>query len=159
MKVIFLDIDGVLNVYPPGRDEYGDHFMPHLIENLKYILDNTGAKIVVSSSWRLCGEQTMKEMWEKRNLPGEVIGITPNMTYGINCNTSTPRGKEIERWLYTNIGIESYVILDDDSDMLEDQMINFVRTSDNPTHPDHVDIGYGLTRICAEQAIEILNRK
>lgn len=77
MKIIFLDIDGVLNVYPQGHDEYGAIFHPHLVENLKLILDQTGAKIVVSSTWRRSGLSIMKEMWEKRGLPGEVIDITP----------------------------------------------------------------------------------
>jgi hypothetical protein len=43
--------------------------------------------------------------------------------------------------------------------MLPSQMSNFVRTANNQDHPDCVDIGYGLTKICAEKAIEILNRE
>jgi hypothetical protein len=50
-------------------------------------------------------------------------------------------------------------ILDDDDDMLQSQRINFVRTSDNINHPDCIDIGYGLTNICSNDAIRILNRK
>ena len=40
--------------------------------------------------------------------------------------------------------------------MLKPQMNNFVQTSDNPDHEDC--IGYGLTKICAEKAIKILNK-
>lgn len=32
-----------------------------------------------------------------------------------------------------------------------------MRTANNQTHPDCIDIGYGLTRQCAERAVEILN--
>ena len=49
------------------------------------------------------------------------------------------------------------MILDDDIDMLPEQLSNFVQTSDNKSHPDCVDIGYGLTKICSDKAIEILN--
>merc|ERR1719316_623635 len=43
-KVIFLDVDGVINI-PRGMDK-------KLITNLKGIVDDTGAKIVLSSDWR-----------------------------------------------------------------------------------------------------------
>jgi hypothetical protein len=98
------------------------------------------------------------DMWDFRNLPGEVIGITPNLTYGRGFSDHTPRGVEIQQWLDEHPDVTNYVILDDDSDMLEHQMKNFVVTFDNVDHPDSVDIGYGLTKICAEKAIEILNR-
>ena len=96
-------------------------------------------------------------MWEFRGLPGEVIDITPNLTYGHGLTTHTPRGKEIQQWLDEHPEVTNYVIFDDDSDMLEHQMNNFICTFDNVDHPDSVDIGYGLTKICAEQAIKILN--
>jgi hypothetical protein len=156
MKVIFLDIDGVLNVYCQSRDEYGCIFHDHLVDNLKWVIEQTGAKIVVSSSWRLSGEKSIMDMWNFRNLPGEVIGITPNLSYGVKLNTYTPRGKEIQQWLDEHPEVTNYVIFDDDSDMLEHQMKNFICTFDNIDHPDSVDMGYGLTMICAEQAIKIL---
>ena len=39
MKVIFLDIDGVLNVGYPGHDDYGRLFHPEFVDNLKRIVD------------------------------------------------------------------------------------------------------------------------
>lgn len=158
MKAIFLDIDGVLNVYCESRDEYGCVFHDHLVDNLRWVIDQTGAKIVISSTWRLSGEKAIMDMWDFRNLPGEVIGITPNLTYGRGFSDHTPRGVEIQQWLDEHPDVTNYVILDDDSDMLEHQMKNFICTFDNQDHPDSVDIGYGLTKICAEKAIEILNR-
>lgn len=156
MKVIFLDIDGVLNLYCESRDEYGCCFHQHLVDNLKRLIDKTGAKIVISSTWRFSGLVIMKEMWEKRNLPGEVIGITPNFMkhYG----TTLCRGKEIDSYLEEHPEITNYVILDDDSDMEPHQLKNFVMTSGNTDHSDPVDIGYGLTKECTDLAIEILMR-
>lgn len=43
--------------------------------------------------------------------------------------------------------------------MLIGQKDNFVKCSDNKDHGDCVDIGYGLTKVCADKAIEILNKK
>jgi hypothetical protein len=150
MKVIFLDIDGVLNVIGKGRDEFGQCFHKHFEDNLKWIIEQTGAKIVISSTWRMNGLSEMQRMWRHRNLAGEVISITPYIN-------NRKRGKEIQSWIDSN-EISSYVIIDDDTDMLSSQENNFVRTSDNIDHPDCVDIGYGLTKKCAEKAVKILNR-
>jgi len=149
-KIILLDIDGVLNVDFPSHDEYGRCFHPNFVDNLKYIIDETGAKIVISSTWRFSGLVIMKEMWEKRNLPGEVIDITPHIDI---CK----RGEEIEYWLKNN-EVDSYVIIDDDNDMLENQQQNFVKTSKNVSHEDNINNGMGLTLKCAEKAIKILKK-
>jgi len=165
MKIIFLDIDGVLNVIPQGYDKYGGEFHEHFVENLRHIIDETDAKIVITSSWRYEGLDTMRNMWADRNLPGEILDITPNEVFLVKKAKlfehydEIDRGHEIKYWLDNHADVESYVILDDDSDMLKEQMDNFVRCSGNRTHPDSVDIGYGLTRICAEKAINILKGK
>jgi len=46
MKVIFLDFDGVITVPPKW------YLKADKIKYIKQIVDTTGAKIVVSSSWR-----------------------------------------------------------------------------------------------------------
>ncbi len=193
MKIIFLDIDGVLNVcYNGAHDEYGQAFHPHFVENLKKIVDETGAKIVVSSSWRKSGLIEMKNMWRDRSLPGEVIDTTCSLylkkggsiqfwndklnehpTPSIN-GYSIPRGCEIDYWLrekgyyecnwsakkqleiIKESGIESYVIFDDDSDMLLCQRRNYIKTS-GLDHYDAVE-GFGLTEECSIRAISILNK-
>jgi hypothetical protein len=162
MKIIFLDIDGVLNVIPQGRDKYGVIFHSEFIENLKEIIDKTNAKIVISSSWRSDGLDVFKNMWKYRNYPGDVIDITPISYFNENLesdpNIEIIRGHEIKYWLNnTKHEIENYVILDDDDDMLQEQLDHYVKTADNPDHLDCIDIGYGLTKLCAEKAIQILN--
>lgn len=168
MKLIFLDIDGVLALIHKERDEYGVLFHPEFVENLKLIIESTGAKIVISSSWRSSGLEIMQEMWVKRGLPGEVIAITPRSKHRF-------RGLEIEEFLSNNMQFQrinyskelqknyietskckNYVILDDDSDMTYNQREHFVKCSCNFTHSDSLG-GYGLTKQCAEQAIKILN--
>jgi hypothetical protein len=155
MKVIFLDIDGVLNVIPQEHDKWGAHFHKHFVDNLKRIIDVTGAKIVITSTWRMGnGLPGMIEMWKERELPGEVVGVTPNFMW--KTGSTLQRGKEIDAYLEENPEITNYVIIDDDSDMEPHQLENFVMTSGNVDHSDCVDIGYGLTKECSEWAIKIL---
>jgi len=163
MKVIFLDIDGVLNVASKNRDEYGQIFTKRFVDNLSHIISETNAKIVVSSTWRMRGLNWIKELWIHRNLPGNVIDITTDCAQLISKEKfefydQVERGHEIQEWIDDHPEIESYVIIDDDNDMLESQRYNFVRTANNINHPDCEDVGYGLTKICAEKAIRILNQ-
>lgn len=164
MKIIFLDIDGVLNVYCEGRDVFGCTFHKHFEDNLRWIIEQTGAKIVISSTWRYSGLKVMQEMWISRDLAGEVIDITPNEVDVVKRGTCefydlVERGHEIQQWLDDRTDVDSYVIIDDDNDMLKSQKDNFVLTVNNRDHEDCVDMmGYGLTKKCAEKAIEILNK-
>lgn len=177
MKLIFLDIDGPLNVIPQGHDEYGGIFHQHFVDNLAKIIDATGAKIVLSSSWRKSSLKIMQEMWVKRGLPGEIIDVTPTLRlrkggsiifWNDKLNQkktpsisgySIPRGCEIDYWIRNEAAetIESYVIIDDDTDMLMHQKDKFVQCSGNTNDEDCIDLGFGLTNKCTEKAIEILN--
>jgi hypothetical protein len=139
MKVMFLDIDGVLNSSDnmsaqanlwhidnkhKSRDKFGHLFDERCVRWLQYIIYKTNCKIVISSTWRYSGLEEMKKMWEERNLPGEIIDITPDCS---NLRKSgiyivVKRGDEIEKWLTDNKeNVDSYVIVDDDDDMLEHQ--------------------------------------
>jgi hypothetical protein len=168
-KIIFLDIDGVLNpsYYSnalhkmwhnsngiiKSRDEHGQLFFPYNCDALVRIIHSTNAKIVISSRWRLQGEIAMKELWQARNLAGEIIGITPTEQEVVDSGKSefydmVCRGMEIDYWIQKNNYKGSYVIIDDTDDVLDTQRQFFVQTNSN----------YGLTIIDADKAIEILNR-
>jgi len=123
MKIIFLDIDGVVNNQDitrfhqgrAGEYAYGvftgeDYFDPHCVENLNEIIRTTGAKLVISSSWRLLFDmETLSDFFVKQKIEGEIIDYT-NRYKG-------ERGHEIQEWLTRHPEVESFVILDDDSDM------------------------------------------
>ena len=163
-KVLFLDIDGVLNtkywytqmdkITP--KDKYGYAFDPNAVANLKKILDETGADIVISSSWKCMGLSQLEEMWENRGLPGKIIGITPNSVSDemlLNADIDNMelfhiRGTEIREWLRKNSKrVSHYAILDDMDNMLPEQQDHFV----------WIDPDIGITDRNAVQAIMILN--
>lgn len=151
VKVIFLDIDGVLNhekhyewlmttdeptplqrVYPYSE------FNPTSCRYLCDIINETGAKIVVSSSWRLDGEARLNSLFKHFGIP-RIYDVTPCL--------NTARGIEIGAWLAAHPEVTNYVILDDDEDMNVEQIPFFIKT--NP----YAD---GLNEMVKHKAIEIL---
>lgn len=118
-KIIFLDVDGVLNgggVYATICDImfevasrtnwkwlkrlYKKHFKPYelhasKLRRLNKIVEKTGAKIVVSSSWRNA-TQPYEELIQTLSKYGiKVIGKTDNLP-------NATRGNEIFKWLIDN---------------------------------------------------------
>jgi hypothetical protein len=106
MKVIFLDIDGVLNTFATRRRNGIDDIDPSRLEMLHQLVDDTGAKVVLSSTWRTM--HTIEDMSQRLRL--QLIGYTPYLS-------GSPRGEEIDRWFYDNEHVDSFVILDDRNDM------------------------------------------
>lgn len=135
MKVVFLDFDGVVNI-PSGdfikdhpiitcghtaEDELNDTVGMGLVNAL--CLENN-AEIVVSSSWRTAGLEKMRNLLYRSGLDKriKVQGCTP---FGISF--SGMRGKEIRAYLKDRKEITDYVILDDDSDFLDEQKPHLVK--------------------------------
>lgn len=148
MNIIFLDIDGVMNHanhFVRSKKHILQEFCPISERNLKRIISECNAKIVVSSSWRKIGESVDGSIGEwlfsHYGLEDDVIGVTPYLKNEI-------RGKEIESYLKNcQHPVNNFVILDDDSDMGE--LSNYLV---------HTDYMYGLTDEKCELAIKILNR-
>lgn len=123
MRVIFLDIDGVLNSW--GTKERLDGYIfiePSKVELLKQLVDRTGAKIVLSSTWRH-GWSDLDDGVETIDAR-LFIGLRDKLKeYGLEFSGYTPiidfgqrwRGAEIKKWICEWQGelIESFVILDD----------------------------------------------
>ncbi len=155
LKVIFLDIDGVLN-----SNDYIDYALdnnikgiledinPKTIQMLKFAIDATDAQIVLSSSWRDTSRfKELKELFLK---------------YGINLNEKTPvlnneRGLEIKQYLKEHINIEQYLILDDEIfDSFDEELKeNLILTKEN--QKDY-SFGEGLQIKHIEQIIERFGR-
>ena len=146
MKVIFLDIDGVLNTSKTFIDIYNEYQKTghkrleidlFRLEFLKSIVDSTGAVIVLSSSWRFYGQMKngqfiplndkmakFIELLKKYDL--YIYDITPKDELGIRQN-------EIAAWLKYK-DVESFIIIDDDSydltKYLSHELIKTSTTSD-----------------------------
>lgn len=157
IKIVFLDIDGVLNskefyeglpykkydsYLDAGYTEEQAYGMVNLdsvpIAKLNYLISQTGVKIVVSSSWR--GDSALQEIFTIMGIP-HFIDITP-------YHKDRHRGTEIQMWLDKHPEVENYVILDDDNDMLDSQLEHFVQTD---------WMKRGLNDENVKQAIKILN--
>lgn len=136
-KLIFLDLDGVLNnsamqisreVWEQVNDiqtHRYDRLSSVNIKSLNDLTDKTGAKIVISSTWRMLYDlDELQDTLYSAGVRGEIIGVTPIL------GADTIRGNEIYRYIKDNYCWEveqklRYVILDDDSDMLYWQRNNF----------------------------------
>jgi hypothetical protein len=150
--VIFLDFDGVLNTEQyqarlavdgkPTKDAWGPLFDPRAVDNLRLIIDNADAAIVISSSWRYAHSLgSLRMMWELRGLPGEIFDT-------LACGaTYISRGEEIECWLDKH-GRPDYVIIDDLDDFFPAQQPRYVET--NPI--------VGITEADAQKAIKMLQK-
>ena len=133
MKIIFLDIDGVLNNYATLGE--GINWEPDLVKILNRIIKETKAEIVLSSTWR---QITQYRDVIKNDMKINYIGKTPKLW--------KKRGVEIQTWLDENPGVENFIILDDDSDMVH-LMPHLLQT----------DGEFGLTNEIANEAIKRLN--
>lgn len=125
-KVLFLDIDGVLNstrtaaawgYYPLGFDNM-QAFDGTALQLVRQLCTKGGVQVVLSSSWRLFF--TAKQVADGLNLP--VVDTTP-------CFLHDVRGTEIAAWLSENPDVTHYVIVDDSADMLKSQQDAFVQTN------------------------------
>ena len=176
MKVLFLDIDGVLN---SDRTLYEDISLENdLIMNLKDIIDKTGAKIILSSSWRVIPTALQKLMNRldafDLHLSGltcegvevsfvEAMGFKPTKKYlddrfgfeisydkdpNKKYDITFDRGAEILKWLCDHDDCK-YVILDDD---IED-----IKPYFKPEAIIKTSYKTGLTKKDANKVIEALN--
>ena len=149
MKILFLDFDGVLNSekYLKRSGSFGVALDPERMALLRGIIDKTGAKIVLTTSWR--------EYWEKESDLCQEAGREINRffgEFGLSVFDKTQKiGKEregeIEAWLEANPETEKFAVLDDrflDSKIIRE---HFVKT-DNYKN--------GLSREDAQRVIEIL---
>ena len=159
MKVIFLDIDGVLNAHEYDPEVLSGQIRRDKVDLLNRILKVTGAKIVMSSAWRYLvhrGECSLKgPEWLLRShgmLANRLIGVTRTDTQLIRGRydgtqhwpADNERGQQISDWLVDNT-VDAYVVIDD-LDLGISGMHPFV----------HTDGTVGLTEVDAEKAINIL---
>ena len=148
-KIIFLDIDGVLN-----HVNTKEPINLEKVKLLKHIVKSTQSKIVLSSSWRVCNEpntpQYSQWLYLLDVLSSENLSISDVTPYkGFN------RPLEISIWLKSHPEVISWISLDDDfsAEDYEDEGLDpnrLIFTS---------YFGEGLTLDLAKKAITLLKER
>ncbi|CAB4196772.1 hypothetical protein UFOVP1290_292 [uncultured Caudovirales phage] len=163
IKLIFLDIDGVLNSNrymksPQYFDETKDydprgmeiinkahhtHLNPEAVRLVNLLVDKTGAEVILSSTWRnRYSIDEMNAMLSMRGATFKIVGITPVFF------SFRGRGGEIKDFLEDLDGEITFVILDDINQFHDygfDEQ--FIQTTEED----------GLTMAHIERAIKVLN--
>ena len=153
MKLIFLDVDGVINStrsavaygnFPSPPDGYHRYskFDDIAVRMIRRACKECDAQIVLSSTWRLCSDEEFMAFRKTLKLP--MGACTPRLI-------GEKRGVEIKQWLdsHPQHNVEKYAIVDDDSDMLPEQINNFVK----------VDGRNGFSFGNYQRLVEILGKK
>lgn len=142
MKIVFLDIDGVMNT-PDTWNESAEHQISDVkCELLKQLSEEMNCKVVLSSSWR--------NVPRLRNIVGRKLA-----QYDIEMYDCTPilnnakKGDEIREWLNCHPYVTSFVIFDDEDCMGEFTKTNLIR----------IDFMEGLQQKHISTAINILKAK
>lgn len=101
-KIIFLDVDGVLNRAFAGNEDFDEK----CLEIFKDLVVSTGAKIVVHSSWKYSPEMLEKLRLKLAEYELEIYDVTPDF--------KMDRDVEILQWMKDhNFDKEHWVMLDD----------------------------------------------
>lgn len=161
-KFILVDFDGVLTSVRytlQCRQEhrqpntYGlDWFDPACLQALKTIVDQTGAGIVISSSWRELGDEVLRRVWEP--MPGQFVETTPIWIL--------TKREAVEAWISAHPD-DRFVILDDTDLQLPRQVRTdpevgltmadarwAVRLMEVPVYPRHPKLEWLTRRILRE---------
>ena len=151
MKVVFLDIDGVLN-----RTRHNTHIRldADLVERLRIIVEATNASIVLSTFWRHF-EEYIRYILRRYRIPADaIIGRTPGVSDASRLSADAAdssnyanRAEEIKAWLQEHPDVKQFVILDDRSSASDASLASrFVQTVSEE----------GLTESAAQRCLEIL---
>ncbi|APR84219.1 Hypothetical protein A7982_09568 [Minicystis rosea] len=153
-KLIFLDIDGVLNsvqylaehtggegvVIVDGEFDATAHIDPARVTRLNTLVERSGARVILSSSWRRSFglEKTQRSLRAKgfaHELEGETVRLVGH-----------PRHMEIRHYLAMFAAMPSFVVLDDAPEAGVGLGDHFILVSD------------GLEDAHVETAVAILDR-
>jgi HAD domain in Swiss Army Knife RNA repair proteins len=137
MKVIFLDIDGVLNCKTtPNPRKFPYVVDPKLLRRLDRLVARTKAKVVLSSTWRY----DPAGLFSAKHWGIAFVDVIPDML-------GKPRRNEILAWLKHHPTVDRFVVIDDEDDGL-DELPLFQPSATT-----------GLTLEIVKGAADYLNRK
>tara|TARA_R110000822_G_scaffold8487_5_gene33317 strand:- start:459 stop:884 length:426 start_codon:yes stop_codon:yes gene_type:complete len=134
MKVLFLDIDGVLNRYDMFEGKGSREIISdEMVARINRVVKETGCSVVISSSWRL--SMPLSELslllGEHGFLSETIIDRTPHIDR---------RDNEILVWLRDHKDVTKFAVVDDEASDLTDVKDQLVQTSfDTGILDEHVD--------------------
>lgn len=141
MKILFLDIDGVLNCASSFVNAKTRNVLDSgMIKLINHVVAQTDCRIVISSTWRLLFElEELKQVLRDAGLIARIVGTTPRLGR---------RDHEIIAWLESNPDVTHFAVIDDDTFDLTGVFTSLVSTKfETGMMPEHADM-----------LIEILNR-
>lgn len=129
-KILFLDIDGVLNTHDWNAEAGSGSIHRDKMELVNEIIKTTGTKIVISTAWRYVihrGEMNLAGFdWLLRShglMQNSLVGYTrldtmipANTEFNGNPKTwpmDNERGQQIVDWITINAPLAKYVAIDD----------------------------------------------
>lgn len=140
MKVIFLDLDGVLVL---KKDEEAETFDHDCCMRLREILTQTQCKLVLSSTWRLFPPDVHRMFCMLKPYQitlQDFLGKTP---------LRDRREEEIEAFLKKHPEIEQYIVLDDSKAEFGEKFSDHLVLTQATT---------GITQQIMQMCVEKLNR-
>lgn len=148
MRIVFLDIDGVLSTFrevchrlAPGEKRIRPYaFSPKAIQTLNDIYLASNCSLVISSSWRkIYSLDDLRDLFRERKILAPII----DKTDGIG-----PRGIEIIAWLSEHKEVTDYIIL-------EDEVFDMKELRYRVVHPIPKYYGHGLYNIHLKGALRL----
>ena len=108
-RIIFLDIDGVLNCKRTPNPRKLPYIVdPPLLERFKRLVQRADAEVVLSSTWRY----DPAGLFSAKHWGVPFIDVIPDMP-------DKPRRDEIMAWLTGHSDVACFAVLDDDDDELD----------------------------------------
>lgn len=150
MNIIFLDIDGVMRTHnsdlnwsrelnQPVPNPFKRLFSKDAMENLNYLVTLTGAKVVITSTWRMYyTKDELRNIFRERGFIGHIVDVT---------NTGDTRGEEIVQWLNEH-RIDNFVVIDDNIKDILNRIPDCKVVKCNPLN--------GLDEVIFDKALDIL---
>jgi hypothetical protein len=150
-KVLFLDMDGVLNCHHSKPEVKGEKWVidRKLVNRLNVVFEVCkDVAVVLSSTWKEAVKDGTIDINEKLVAAGytgpKIVEMTPYL-----CELDGwQRGREIKQWLEKHPEVEKFVILDDEDDML-DLKSHLVQT-------DYWSEEGGVTATDVQKIVEVL---
>ena len=144
MKIIFLDIDGVLNcTQTPNPRKFPFVIDARLLRRLKRLLKQSKAKAVLSSSWRV----DPIGLLAAKHFGVPFIDVCPDMPSERRC-------VEMRAWLIEHPEVVRYAVIDDEDDGLDDMPL-FQPSRKTGLTPE---IAKGVVRYLAGETDEVMRR-